>query len=722
MNCKAITNAIYKEQCVSKTKLTLLFLCLYLAGFAQWKPTNGLFSGEVHSVITSNGEIIVGTKYIYKSSDNGKTWFVSNNGISGTVNYIYSLAKISTNLVAGTDAGVFYSTDNGDNWTLSAGTSAIGVFCIVVKGSNLFMSTVGSGVYKSIDNGQTWGAVNTGITNITWMRSIVVKGSDLYAATDGYGIYKSTNDGASWATVNTGLPGSFYSVSALAVVGSNIIAGTYGAGIYKSTNNGASWSAVNNGVSSSDNILGMGVNGTSIYASTINGSLFKTTDYINWNSVSVGPFTATRYEAYYSTGSDFYVGCWGFGSPEKSYGVFKSSDDGATWKHIGITNYPVSVLEVSGSNILGGTYDVTGNSFRIPFYKTTEADSVWSYNVGGLDAKNITALKANGAVMYLFDDEGPGSSLVYRSTNNGSNWTSTGFNVLYNNFVTFAIAGSLIYAGDNSAYYSSSHIFVSSDNGATWNVVNGGDLSSSAAHNVYGLALKGTLLFAATDDGIFKNTVGANSWTAVNSGLTNLIIKSIYVSGSTIYAGTQGSGIFKSDNDGALWTDLNTGIPLYANVTCFTSSGGNIFAGTDNGVFAMASGGSTWTNNNAGLIDTSITTLTASANYLWAGTYSQGVWRRDLTQIVVGINETQTEPSFSVSPNPASTSITIEIPKEQQNMLNNIFIYNSVGSLVWRRSISDALVNIDISSFPKGIYFVKMINNKNVKTEKIIIQ
>jgi len=55
-----------------KTKLTLLFLCFYIAVFAQWKPTNGLFSGEVHSVITSNGEIIVGTKYIYKSSNVGK--------------------------------------------------------------------------------------------------------------------------------------------------------------------------------------------------------------------------------------------------------------------------------------------------------------------------------------------------------------------------------------------------------------------------------------------------------------------------------------------------------------------------------------------------------------------------------------------------------------------------------------------------------------------------
>ncbi|MFH0866484.1 MAG: T9SS type A sorting domain-containing protein [Bacteroidota bacterium] len=704
-----------------KTKLIFIFfICSYFTVFAQWKSTNGLFSGEVHSVITSDGEIIVGTKYIYKSSDSGKTWFISNNGISGSVSAIRGLVKISTYLVAGTDAGVFYSTDNGDNWIQSAGTASLNVWCVIVKGTNLFLSTSSNGVYKSTSNGSTWTAANTGITPLLDMRSLVVKGNDIYAATDGDGIYKSSNDGALWTTVNTGLPGSFYAVSSLAVVGNNIIAGTYGAGVYKSTNDGGNWSAINNGVSSADDIMGMGVNGTSIYASTLTGNLYKTTDYTNWNSVSLGTFTATRFEAFYSTGSEFYVGTWGTGSTEKSYGVFKTTDDGVTWIHIGITDYPVSVLEVSGNNILGGTYDVSGNSFRTSFYKTTEADSSWSFNIGGFNGMNVTALKANGAVMYLFDDEGPGNSLVYRSTNNGNNWTSTGFNVLYNNFVSFVIAGSLIYAGDNSVYYSSSHIFVSADNGQTWTVINNG--LPSSVHYVYSLVLKGTYLFAGTDDGVYKNIVGQNNWTAVSSGLTNMYIKSLCVSGINLYAGTQGGGIFKSSNDSALWTDVSTGIPLFTNVTCFTSYGSQIFAGTDNGIFTTENGGASWTSINTGLTDTSITALTASANYLWAGTYSQGVWRRELSQIITGTEETLTEPSFSVSPNPASTSITIEIPEGQHSDNNYIFIFNSAGRIVWQKKTSDTVISIDINSFPKGIYLLQISNSEKIHTEKIVIQ
>jgi len=601
--------------------------------YSQWKPTNGLFSGDVHSVITSNGEIISGTNQIYKSTDNGKTWFVSNNGISGSVTQINTLTKISTYLIAGTDAGVFYSTDNGNNWTISAGTSNIGVFCMVVKDVNLFMSTFGSGVYKSTTNGVTWTAVNNGISNITWMRAIAVKGNDLYAATDGYGIYKSTNDGGNWNTVNTGLPGSFYSVSALAVDHDTILAGTYGAGIYRLVGSSTTWSAINNGVSSSDMIIGMGIHGSTVYASTLNGNLYKTTNNTTWNAVSPGNIIATRFEAFYSDGNTFYVGSWGgSGASEQSYGLFKTPDNGQTWKHIGITDYPVSCIEISGSNILAGTNDISGNSFRIPLFKTSETDSVWLFNMGGFVGKNITALKSSGAIAYLFDFKGSGESQIYRSTNNGNNWTSTGYSELYSYFTRFVIAGSLVYAADNSPS-SSRRVVVSADNGQIWTSVTSG-IPTSVLYS-YDLVLKGTTLFLGTDNGVYKNTVGQNNWTACSSGLTNMYIKALWVSGNDLYAGTQGGGVFKSSNDGGQWNDVSTGIPLFTNFTCFTGTTGKIFAGTDNGVF-LSTNGTSWNSVNTGLVDTSITAINASANYLWAGTTAHGVWKRQLSEFIAG--------------------------------------------------------------------------------------
>jgi photosystem II stability/assembly factor-like uncharacterized protein len=702
-----------------KTKLTLLFIFSYFVAFSQWQPTNGLFAGAIQSVVVSSGEIIVGTKYIYKSSDNGKTWFMSNNGITGTVTAIHGLVKSSGNLVAVSDAGAFYSTDNGNNWTQSSGTASLSIWCVVTGGSDtLFMSTDANGVYKSINKGVTWNAANTNINTAQPIYALAVKGHDIYAGSDGYGIYKSTDHGSSWNTVNTGLPGSYYGIGAMAVHGNHIYAGTYGAGMYYSSDNGAHWLALNNGISASDDILGMGVNGNSVYASTLTGTLYKTTDSTNWSSVAIPTYITARYQAFYSGSGVFYVGAWGAQGTEKSYGLFRTKDDGATWQQIGITDYPVSAIEVSGSNIIAGTADASGNSFRVSLFQTTEADTTWSYNFGGFNGKDISALKASGAVMYLFDNEVPGSNLVYRSTNNGNNWTSTGYNVLYNDFVNFVVAGSLVYAGDNSAYYTSSHVFVSSDNGQNFTAVNSG---FGSAHSVYALVLKGTLLFVGTDNGVYMDTVGHNNWAAVSTGLTNMYVKSLCVSGSDIYAGTQGGGIFKSSNNGGHWNDVSTGIPLFANITCFAVTGNNIFAGTDNGVYNTSNGGTLWERVNSGLIDTSITALAISPNYLWAGTTSKGVWRRQLSQVLTSTGKTLEEPSFKISPNPATTSITIEI-RNCNNTDNHIFIYNSVGDLVLQKNTTDAVININVSSLSKGIYFVKIYNSDKIQTEKIIVQ
>ncbi|MBU0487352.1 MAG: T9SS type A sorting domain-containing protein [Bacteroidetes bacterium] len=688
-----------------KIRLIVTVLCFgAVSALAQWQPTNGLFSGEIHAVYKSDSTLFAGTSVIYKSSDNGKTWFVSNNGVSGSIYYVRCITKSGSRLIAGTTEGVYTSTDNGENWTISPGSSSLNVYMIVAKGTTLFLSGENGAVYKSTNDGVSWTAANSGINSSTSVRAIAVKGNDIYAGSGGYGIYKSSNDGASWTTVNNGLPGSYYTTNSFAVIGNNIIVGTGGAGIYKSTNDGASWSAINNGVSSSDYILAMTLNGSTAYASTINGSLLKSSDYTNWTAVFPGNQEVTRFEAFHSAPDGFYVGCYGYGSSEKSYGVFKTLDDGDTWTHIGVTEKPVSAIEISGNNIIAGTYDVTGNSFRNALFKTTETDSIWAYSLGGFSGSNITAIKASGTTVYLFDYEGPGNSQVYRSTNSGSNWTSTGYAVLYNKFVDFAIAGSIVYAADNDVH-------VSSDNGATWSVINTG-LNNN--NYVYALALKGSYIFAATDNGIFRNTVGGNNWTAVSTGLTSMIIKSLIVSGSTVYCGTQGAGIFKSDNDGASWAEANTGIPLYSNITCFTSSGTTIFAGTDGGVFASHDDGANWASINAGLADSSITSLKASTNYLWAGTNFNGVWRRDISEIVTGINPVEMRNEFRVFPNPASNATTVEIPDFQANKKYTIQLYNSIGASEMSFTAESRLVEFNIADLSRGIYFIRILSDDNV--------
>ena len=103
--------------------------------------------------------------------------------------------------------------------------------------------------------------------------------------------------------------------------------------------------------------------------------------------------------------------------------------------------------------------------------------------------------------------------------------------------------------------------------------------------NVSSLAILETNLYAGTIyGGIFRSTDNGTNWTSVNEGLTNTYVNSIVVSGSNLFAGTDG-GVFLSTNKGLNWSVVNNGFTsLY--IDLLAASGTNIFAGTyGNGIF-----------------------------------------------------------------------------------------------------------------------------------------
>jgi photosystem II stability/assembly factor-like uncharacterized protein len=105
-----------------------------------------------------------------------------------------------SNIFAGTQNGVFLSTDNGSSWKAArAGLPTggrVGAFAVVGENIVAAISAVsGGGVYLSLNNGSSWTALNAGLPNVDTNQilsilDLAVSSTDILAATDGGGVWR----------------------------------------------------------------------------------------------------------------------------------------------------------------------------------------------------------------------------------------------------------------------------------------------------------------------------------------------------------------------------------------------------------------------------------------------------------------------------------------------------------------------------------------------------
>ncbi|MGD0342800.1 MAG: T9SS type A sorting domain-containing protein [Bacteroidales bacterium] len=162
-------------------------------------------------------------------------------GAVGSEEEIAAAHALDPGRFAGTEAGfdsysggVFRSTDNGANWTaMSTGLTAISVSSLVVSGTNIFAGT-DNGVFLSTNDGTSW--TSTGIKN-RFVTALNASGTNLFAANN-YRVFLSTDNGTNWTEVDTGFQVNVVSstghisVFSFAANGKNLFAGTNG-GIWK---------------------------------------------------------------------------------------------------------------------------------------------------------------------------------------------------------------------------------------------------------------------------------------------------------------------------------------------------------------------------------------------------------------------------------------------------------------------------------------------------------
>ncbi len=160
-------------------------------------------------------------------------------------------------------------------------------------------------------------------------------------------------------------------------------------------------------------------------------------------------------------------------------------------------------------------------------------------------------------------------------------------------------------------------VLLSSNNGNSWTAVN-----TNLSNNwVISLANKGDTIFAGTyNGGVFLSSNNGNSWDSVNTGLTNRVVHAIAIKGNSIFAGTK-DGMYLSTNNGGNWSIVNNGLPTNSMFTAFAINDTNIYAAAyDNtGVYISTNNGSSW-SAATGLQGCGVNAIAISGNYLLAGT------------------------------------------------------------------------------------------------------
>lgn len=112
-------------------------------------------------------------------------------------------------------------------------------------------------------------------------------------------------------------------------------------------------------------------------------------------------------------------------------------------------------------------------------------------------------------------------------------------------------------------------------------------------------------LYAATDAGVFRSAMLGFNWTAVNNGLTNLNVGTVFSDGVVLYAGTAG-GAFRSANYGQSWTPVTIGVPSQT-VRCFFKNGSDLLAGLSGQgeyLYRSTDNGMTWSPYGTGIYET----------------------------------------------------------------------------------------------------------------------
>ncbi len=552
-------------------------------------PTNTL----IMYMATGDGD--AGDSYsigVMKSIDGGLTW--NTTGLSWAVTQGRLISKLLMHptdpsiLLAATSAGIYRTTNSGATWTLVQSTNRFYDMEFKPGDPNTVYAS-GTVIYKSTNNGVNWTQVTSGVpssgvermalgvsaANSAYVYILAGRSSDQGLL----GIYKSTDSGTTFTTTkgptspnllgwnsNGGDTGgqAFYDL-ALAVSPTNVnLLLVGGVNIWKSADGGTTWTLnaqwTGSGapyVHSDQHDIVFLPGSSTTYFSACDGGLFKTTNTgTSWTDISGNLAIAQQYRLSLSASSEGTLI-----SGHQDNGINKLS--ASNWSQIKGGDGMDCMIDRTSNSIMYGAY-VYGD-----YARSSNGGSTWTTINSGLPTGSSSADwlsvwhqdPVSSTTLYA-----GGRTALYKTTNSGSSWASTGTPSGSGNIIEFAIAPS-----NNQIIYSVkvNAISKSINGGVAWTNVTGTIPTTSAftnvsIHNTNPLIAWITISGYNSANKVFKTIDGGATWTNISAGLPNVPCNTIvFQNGSTndpVYVGTD-VGVYFRDNTAGSWVSFFDGLP-----------------------------------------------------------------------------------------------------------------------------------------------------------------
>jgi len=427
---------------------------------------------------------------------------------------------------------------------------------------------------------------------------VALEGLSLVAVGDDGAIMRSSDGGTNWSAV-VGRATKAHLRSVIAEPRGALVAVGYGDAIVRSIDGGANWSAVTRPGTTAD-----------------------------LQKLTVGPkgaLIAVGYGSKFERSSD-HKAKW-----TVSDAIVRSSDGGATWETVTVTNVPrdpqvrhprfflaQAIVEPRGAMVAvgsaivrstdgGGSWSVVANSGTGQQFDSVivgrrgelvavgalgaivhsnDGGANWSAIANGLTRAHLhdVVVEPNGSVVAV----GGGGTIV-RSVDDGANWSAVADSGTEKDLrrVIIGLKGELVAVGEGGA------IVHSGDGGATWSAA----VNGSTTNDLQSLIVepKGGFIAVGSGGAIVRSRDGGVNWVGASNGGTTRQLRSVMVDpkGALIAVGSHGTIIHSKDGGSTWWEVLNSG----TNVDLWSATvepNGALVAVGDNVVVRSTDGGAIW--------------------------------------------------------------------------------------------------------------------------------